>query len=102
MVVIAAIQISIKIRALSSTNTKNAITGLLHDADYEAHPDKHPGVIVEELRNRGEDEIAHAIAGHYTKWNVPYETTLDKVLFFVPGRKPKVQFFVIIFDSLGT
>jgi hypothetical protein len=34
--------------------------------------------------------------------SVQDETTLDKVLFFVPGRKPKVQFFVIIFDSLGT
>lgn len=59
---------------------KFAITGLLHDADYEAYPDKHPGVIVEELRNRGEDEIAHAIEGHYTKWNVPRNSMLDKCI----------------------
>jgi hypothetical protein len=34
--------------------------------------------------------------------SVPDETTLDKLLFFFPGRRPKVQFFVIICDSVGT
>ena len=33
---------------------------------------------------------------------VPEETTLDKMLFFLPGRRPKIQFFVIICDSVGT
>ena len=40
-----------------------SVTGLLHDADYEKYPDRHPGVIVERLREMGEDTIAHAIAG---------------------------------------
>lgn len=57
-----------------------AIAGLLHDADYEAFPEKHPAVIVEKLRTLGETKIAHAISAHYTKWNVPYETRLDKAL----------------------
>lgn len=57
-----------------------AITGLLHDADYEAYPEKHPGVIVEKLRAMGEEKIAHAISAHYTKWNVPYTNNLDKAL----------------------
>ena len=57
-----------------------AIAGLLHDADYEAFPDKHPNVIVEKLDTLGEKEIAHAISAHYTLWNVPYETLLDKAL----------------------
>lgn len=57
-----------------------AIAGLLHDADYEAFPDKHPAVIVEKLRGMGEDKIAHAISAHYTKWNVPYNNLLDKAL----------------------
>jgi predicted hydrolase (HD superfamily) len=57
-----------------------AIAGLLHDADYEAHPDKHPQLIVEKLKDMGEAVVAHAISAHYTKWNVPYETTLDKAL----------------------
>ncbi len=56
------------------------IAGLLHDADYEAYPEKHPGVIVEKLRELGEEKIAHAISAHYTKWNVPYTNLLDKTL----------------------
>ncbi len=57
-----------------------AIAGLLHDADYEAWPEEHPNRIVKLLRDKGEEKIAHAISAHYTKWNVPYETTLDKAL----------------------
>ena len=57
-----------------------AIAGLLHDADYEAYPDRHPAVIVEKLRGMGEEPVAHAISAHYTRWNVPYETLLDKAL----------------------
>ena len=57
-----------------------AIAGLLHDADYEAYPDKHPAIIVEKLRSLGEERIAHAISAHYTHWNIPYNTLLDKAL----------------------
>ncbi|MBA4054295.1 MAG: metal-dependent phosphohydrolase [Marivirga sp.] len=57
-----------------------AIAGLLHDADYEVFPEKHPQIIVEKLRSLGEEEIAHAISAHYTRWNVPYKTLLDKSL----------------------
>lgn len=57
-----------------------AIAGLLHDADYERFPEKHPQVIVEKLRDMGEEKIAHAISAHYTKWNVSYDTLLDKAL----------------------
>lgn len=57
-----------------------AIAGLLHDADYEVYPDQHPNVIVEKLKSLGEEKIAHAISAHYTKWNRPYNTLLDKAL----------------------
>lgn len=56
------------------------IAGLLHDADYEAWPEEHPRRIVAWLAERGEHAIAHAVSAHYTKWNVPYETTLDRAL----------------------
>ena len=59
---------------------KFAITGILHDADYEKYPYEHPNVIVERLKLMGEDEIAHAIAGHYTKWGVPRISMLDKCI----------------------
>ncbi len=57
-----------------------AIAGMLHDADYEKHPDQHPDIIVKMLHEKGEDKIANAIAAHYTKWNQPYNTLLDKAL----------------------
>jgi len=57
-----------------------AVTGLLHDADYEAFPDQHPNVIVKRLKDLGEHTIAHAISAHYTKWEVPYTNRLDKAL----------------------
>ena len=67
-------------RKLNENTDEWRITGLLHDADYEAYPDEHPNRIVKLLRDKGEDKIAHAISAHYTKWNVPYETMLDKAL----------------------
>jgi len=57
-----------------------AITGLLHDADYEKHPEEHPKVITALLEERGETEKAHAIHCHYTKWGYQCETLLDKAL----------------------
>ncbi|MDH3648997.1 MAG: HD domain-containing protein [Saprospiraceae bacterium] len=59
---------------------KFAVVGLLHDADYEKYPDQHPGVIVGELEKMGETEIAHAIKGHYTIWNIPRVSMLDKCI----------------------
>ena len=56
------------------------LAGLLHDADYDTWPEEHPHRIVAWLRERGEEEIAHAISAHYTHWGVPYESTLDKAL----------------------
>ncbi len=56
------------------------IAGMLHDADYEAWPEEHPKRIVEWLQDQGEREIAHAIAAHYTKWGVSYDSPLDKAL----------------------
>ena len=56
------------------------IAGMLHDADYEKWPDDHPNRIVAWLRERGEEDIAHAISAHYTKWGVPYDSRLDKAL----------------------
>jgi predicted hydrolase (HD superfamily) len=56
------------------------IAGMLHDADYEQWPEDHPHRTVAWLRERGEEAIAHAVSAHYTKWNVPYESALDKAL----------------------
>lgn len=60
-----------------------AIAGLLHDADYEKYPDKHPNIIVDLLEKKGEQYIAHAISAHYTKWGKSYDSLLDKYLLAV-------------------
>ena len=57
-----------------------AITGLLHDADYDQWPDEHPRLIVEWLEEQGEPEIAHAVAAHFTAWGVEPVSALDKAL----------------------
>lgn len=54
--------------------------GLLHDADYERFPDRHPEVTVERLRALGEHELAQAVSAHYTKWGVPCSSRLDQAL----------------------
>ncbi len=56
------------------------IAGMLHDADYEKWPEEHPNKIVAWLRDRGEEELAHAISAHYTQGGVPYESQMDKAL----------------------
>ncbi len=53
---------------------------MLHDADYEKWPAEHPNKIVAWLRERGEERVAHAISAHYTKWQVPYDSALDRAL----------------------
>jgi predicted hydrolase (HD superfamily) len=57
-----------------------AMTGLLHDADYDQWPGEHPRRIVEWLNDLGETEIAHAVSVHFTQWGVEPESTLDKAL----------------------
>ena len=56
------------------------IAGMLHDADYEKWPDEHPNRIVVWLQEQGEDDVAHAVSAHYTKWGVEHVSTLDKAL----------------------
>jgi len=57
-----------------------AVTGMLHDADYERYPEQHPQIIVAKLRELGEEKIAYAISAHYTQWNIPAQNLLDKAL----------------------
>lgn len=64
-----------------------AVTGIVHDLDYEKHPDPdtgHPRIALEELRKRGyPEEVVDAVAGHAEYLNVPRETQLAKTLFAV-------------------
>ena len=64
-----------------------AVTGIVHDHDYERYPDLdtgHPRMALEELRKRGyPDEVVDAVAGHAEFLEVPRETRMAKTLFAV-------------------
>ena len=57
-----------------------AITGLIHDADYDRWPEEHPRRIVAWLRERDEPEVAQAVVAHCDPAAVPELTALDKAL----------------------
>jgi putative nucleotidyltransferase with HDIG domain len=63
------------------------VTGILHDLDYERHPDLeggHPRIALELFKGRGyPQELIDAVAGHATYLGVPRETRLAKTLFAV-------------------
>jgi putative nucleotidyltransferase with HDIG domain len=64
-----------------------AITGLVHDLDYERHPDLdtgHPRYALEELeRLQYPQDVIDAVAGHADFLGVPRETRLAKTLYAV-------------------
>ncbi len=61
-----------------------AVTGLLHDFDYEKYPDNHPYQGSEILKEMGvEDDIIEAIMGHANYTNVERKTLMAKTLFAV-------------------
>ena len=57
-----------------------AMTGLLHDADYDQWPEEHPKRVVDWLTEQGEPEIAHAVSAHFTGWGIAPDSALDKAL----------------------
>ena len=63
------------------------LTGLLHDLDYERHPDLetgHPRVALRELEARGYPaELVRAVASHATYLGVSRDTPMEKALFAV-------------------
>ena len=64
-----------------------AVTGIVHDLDYERHPDLetgHPRIALAELERLDyPPEVIDAVAGHAEFLEVPRETTLAKTLFAV-------------------
>jgi len=64
-----------------------AVTGLLHDLDYERYPDLgtgHPRKALELFEAKGyPQELINAVAGHATFLGVPRETMMAKTLYAV-------------------
>jgi putative nucleotidyltransferase with HDIG domain len=74
-------------RKLGGDEERWAVTGLVHDLDYERHPDLqtgHPRYALEELRSRDyPQDVIDAVAGHAEFMGVPRETEMAKALFAV-------------------
>ena len=64
-----------------------AVTGLVHDLDYERYPELetgHPRHALKELEARGyPQEVIDAVAGHADFLGVPRETRMAKTLYAV-------------------
>lgn len=64
-----------------------AVTGIVHDLDYERYPDLetgHPRIAIEELRRLGyPEEVVDAVAGHADYLGVPRVSRLAKTLYAV-------------------
>jgi len=65
------------------TALKWELAGLLHDADWEKHPDAHCRIIIEHLESLHTDpDIIHCIASHGPKYfGVEPETMMDKMIY---------------------
>ena len=77
-------------RQMGGDEEQWAIAGLVHDLDYERHPDLddavngHPRTALRVLAEQGyPEEIIDAVAGHATFLNVPRESDMAKALFAV-------------------
>lgn len=60
------------------------LTGLIHDFDWERHPDleRHPVLGVEELRRQGwPEDVCRAVLGHAVHTGIPRDTPMAKALY---------------------
>ena len=86
-----ALAVEASMRAYARTwgedEERYAVTGLVHDLDYERHPDLetgHPRIALRELERLGyPQDVIDAVAGHAEFLNVPRETGMAKTLFAV-------------------
>lgn len=73
-------------RHFGEDEQKWAITGLLHDMDYEKHPtpDEHPMVGVRELQRLGyPGDVLRAIESHADYLDTPRDNLMSKTLYAV-------------------
>jgi predicted hydrolase (HD superfamily) len=75
-----------------------AVTGLLHDLDYERHPEEHPSFGVNYLRAHSDlpESVLEAIMGHARYTHTPRNSCLAKTLFAVDELTGLIQAAVLV------
>lgn len=71
-------------RTFGEDEDRWGLTGLIHDFDWERHPDaaRHPMLGVEHLRSLGwPEDVCRAVLGHATYSGVPRDTPMARTLF---------------------
>jgi predicted hydrolase (HD superfamily) len=71
-------------RAGGEDEERWGLTGLIHDFDWERHPDaeRHPMLGVAWLREHGwPEDVCRAVLGHATYSGVPRDTSMARTLF---------------------
>ena len=71
-------------RKLGGDEERWGLTGLIHDFDWERHPDRerHPAEGVAVLREKGwPEDVCRAVLGHATYSGVPRDTGMAKALY---------------------
>jgi putative nucleotidyltransferase with HDIG domain len=71
-------------RKLGEDEERWGLVGLIHDFDWEKHPDRerHPVEGVEVLRAKGwPEDVCRAVLGHATYTGVPRDTPMARALF---------------------
>ncbi len=71
-------------RIFDEDEEKWAVTGLLHDFDWEIHPnmEEHPSAGEPILRQKGvPEDIIRAVLSHATHTGIPRESLMEKALF---------------------
>ena len=70
-------------RKLGGDEARWGLTGLIHDFDWERHPDleRHPVAGVAVLRDKGwPEDVCRAVLGHALRTGVPRDTPMAKAL----------------------
>ena len=71
-------------RRMGGDEERWGLTGLIHDFDWERHPDleRHPAAGVEVLRGKGwPEDVCRAVLGHAERTGVPRDTDMARALF---------------------
>jgi putative nucleotidyltransferase with HDIG domain len=71
-------------RQLGGDEARWGLAGLIHDFDWERHPDyqRHPAKGVEVLRSLGwPEDVCRAVLGHATHTGVPRDTPMARALY---------------------